>query len=60
MKLLERTFTNQEVIDSIIHRQCLICHKNLDENLKTKDWHLPFCRDHRTTLIQEEFERNKK
>ena len=52
MKLV---FTLEDVITSIIRRECLICQKDLDSDLG-HDWKLPLCSDHRTRYLMGDVE----
>jgi hypothetical protein len=51
------------IVERISKRECIICGKNLDKNLKRKDWHIPLCYEHRIEYldkIQKEVIKNGK
>lgn len=42
-----------EIIKKISLRKCLLCNKNLDFDLKKKDWNIPLCKNHRSLFLDE-------
>lgn len=44
--------TIHNVITSIIKRECIICNKDLDKDLR-REWHIPLCHKHRLEFMKE-------
>jgi hypothetical protein len=49
----EQMFSFKFVVNKIATRECLLCEKNLDRDLKRKDWHIPLCKKHRIEYLDE-------
>lgn len=43
----------EDVIRKISRRECLVCKKYLDDDLKRQDWHIPLCKKHRMQFLEE-------
>lgn len=50
-KQFQGNLTVEEVILLISKRCCLICQKNLDQELK-RNWHIPLCKEHRLEYME--------
>jgi len=41
-----------QLVDLVIERKCIICGTRLDANLERVDWQIPLCREHRRSHIK--------
>ncbi|HED05843.1 MAG TPA: hypothetical protein ENI61_04070 [Ignavibacteria bacterium] len=55
MELKDKTFNLKEIVEKTSRRECLICGKNLDEDLGKGTWHIPLCKNHRLKVMKEMF-----
>ena len=53
MKIKDLKFGLEEIAMSTSRRLCLICNKNLDEDMPSYNWHIPLCKKHRSQLLEE-------
>ncbi len=51
----DKIFNLKEIVEKTSKRKCLVCEKNLDEDLGKGTWHIPLCKNHRLEVMREMF-----
>ena len=49
----DEEFGLEEIAEKTSRRECLVCEKNLDEDIGEGKWHVPLCRVHRLKVLKE-------